>query len=323
MGEPNMNTFWQKVASIEFLLFLALFVGGIIRSFTLRQPDLPNLAVSLPVLSSKDEYRSELRTANNLAQIGLTMTPLPQVLDQENVNKIQVYEKTAQLASATIDFPDDEERTRKAVAAQKAAVFNERRTGIAPDRKLSLGIAVHPDRFDALLRELEQIGQLGAITVVQQDRTGEFRKLHAQRASLKKHQEAILKLREGNKRSLDEALKLEQKIQEIEKETQAVGVQLGDLLGKEPSYNLFLQLDETQKGGSLDRTFTLTRRFGSALLWALGWWAVVTVAFCLVLATFFSVRTLRSDASQGSEGLPPGATPAVGAPPGSPAPPAS
>lgn len=157
-----------------------------------------------------------------------------------------------------------------------------------------------PDQFDDLLRELEQIGQLGSIVVQQQDRTGEFRKLHAQRQSLKKHQEAILKLREGQKLPVEEALKLEQKIQEIDKEEQAVGVQLGDFLGKDPSYNLFLQLEETPKGGSRDRSFTLSRRLGSAFLWALGWWFTAVVTIGLVVTTIVSIRTLWFNAGSTS-----------------------
>jgi len=298
-----MSPFAKKTAALGFLLFLALFLGGIIRSATLKESDLPELDVQLPISSaSRGDYRSEARTAHNLAQIGLTQTPLPQVLDLENLNKIQVYEKTAHLGSSTIAFPEDEERTRKAITHQKAAIFNERRTGIAPDRQLSLGIAVHPDCFDDLLRTLEQVGQLGSILVQQQDRTAEFRKLHAQRQSLKKYQEAILKLRQNEKLSVEEALKLEQKIQEIDKEAQAVGVQLGDLLGKEPSYNLFLQLDETQKGGRRDRSFTLSRRLGSALLWAGGWWLVAAAGLGLVGATVVSTRTLLSKAPPAAKG---------------------
>lgn len=141
----DMNILGKKIAAFGFLLFLALFVAGIIRSFFLQEPDLPDLTMRLSSpLFSKDEYRSELRTANNLAQIGLIKTPLPQVLDQENLDKIRVYEKTAQLASGTTDFPVDEERIRTALTTQKATVFNERRTGITPDRKLALGIAVPP-----------------------------------------------------------------------------------------------------------------------------------------------------------------------------------
>src|SRR5262249_34610118 len=157
---------------------------------------------------------------NNLKQIGLTQKPLPQVLDQEDLDRVQLYEKTAQVGSGTTVFTDDEQRIRKGVADHKAVVFRENATGIARHRSLVLGIGVHPDRFDALLHDIMQAGQIRSIHVQQQDRTGDFRRLHAQRQSLKKHQEALLKLRGVNKLSVEEALKLEQKVMEIEKEIQ-------------------------------------------------------------------------------------------------------
>jgi hypothetical protein len=285
-----MHASLKKLPAVGFLVFVGLWAGGVVHSFALGQPEL--MATSAPIVSSIEEYRSGMRTANNLSQIGLTQTPLPQVLDQEDINQIRVYEKTAQVASGTSSFSDDEERLRKTIAAHQGVIFNEKATGIAPERRLSLGIGVHPDRFDALLHALTQVGQLGSINVQQQDRTGEFRRLHTQRQSLKKHQEAILKLRGANNQSVEETLKLEQKVQEIDKEIQSVGVQLGDLLGKEPSYNLFVTLQEYQPGSRQDHSFTLTRRLGNAFLWALGWWGVGMLGIGLFAGTALSIRTL-------------------------------
>jgi hypothetical protein len=285
-----MITYAKRLAAVAFLLFLGLWVGGVFRTFTLAQPELQ--AFATPVGSSIDEIRSGMRTANNLKQIGLTQTPLPQVLDQEDVNKIRVYEKTAQLSLGTAAFNGDEEHIRKAIVTHKAVIFSEKTTGIGPERSLALGISVHPDRFDSLLHELAEVGQIASINVQQQDRTAEFRRLHAQRQSLKKHHETILKLRGTGNLSVEETLKLEQKILEIEKEIQTAGVQLGDLLDKEPSYNLFVTLQEYQPGSRHDRSFTLARRLGSAFLWALGWWAVGALGVGVLVATYASINTL-------------------------------
>jgi len=241
-----MNTFAVKWAAIAFLLFVALFVAGLARTFTLDEADLPKY--SLAISSGPSDRISSVATANNLREIGLKETSLPQVLDQEAVNEIRVYEKTARLWSGSTAFTEDEQKARKAVAAHKAVVFSEQATGIVPARRLSLGISVHTDRFEAVLADLREVGELSDIQVEQQDRTGEFRKLHGQRQALKKHQEAILKLRQTEKLTVEEALKLEEKSLEIEKALQSIGVQLGDLLSKEPAYNLFLILQEFQPG---------------------------------------------------------------------------
>jgi hypothetical protein len=296
-----MKSYAKKLAAAGFLLFLLLWAVGFVRTFTLPQAEpevfIPPIA---PYSSSGDSSRAGAKTANNLAQISLTQAPLPQILDQEDVHKVQVYEKTAHLASGTSTFADDEERIRSAIAKWNAAVFSETATGIAPRRLLSLGISVRPVQFDLLLDELRGVGQINSISVQQQDRTADFRRLHAQRQSFKKHLEAILKLREAGKLSVEEALKLEQKVLEVEKEVQAVGVQLGDLLNKEPSYNLFVTLQEFQAGSWNDRSFTFTRRLESGFLWALGWWFASALGIGTILGTWVSMRTLWPGASAGT-----------------------
>jgi hypothetical protein len=281
----------KQLAALGFLLFLVLWVAGVARSFTLPEPE--RLTITSPVLISAEQNPSYQRTASNLAQIGLLKTPLPHVLDKGDVGQIQVHEKTAHITSGTTAFDDDGRRLRKAIESQQATVFSEKATGVAPARSIVLGIGIHPDRFDALKDEFSGVGQIHSIDVQQQDRTPEFRRLYAQRQSLKKHQEAILKLRGDGKLSVEEALKVEQKIQEIEKEIQTLSVQLGDLLGKEPSYNLFVTLQEQQPGGRLDRSFTIARRLGGGFVWALGWWSLAALGVGLAMATNLSVRTLR------------------------------
>jgi hypothetical protein len=288
-----MYHFGKKLAAVGFLVFLGLWIAGVVRSFALSQPDLPTFSAPLVSSSHGDEDRSARQTTSNLSQIGLKLTPLPKVLDQEDINQIEVHEKTAQLALGATDFGDVEAQIRQAIARHKAVIFSEKGSGIAPERKLVLGIGVHPDGFDALLHALSQTGQLGSIDVQKQDRTKEFRRLHANRQSLKKYQEAILKLRGTGKLSVEESLKLEQKIREIESEIQSTGVQLGDLLGKEPSYNLFVTLQEYQPGSRHDRGFTLVRRLGSGFLWAFAWWSAAAVGVGLLIAAHFSVQTLR------------------------------
>jgi hypothetical protein len=286
-----MTQLVKKLAAVAFLLLLGLWAGGVVRGYAVPPPE-PG-PVSLPVLSAIEEYRASMRTANNLRQVALALTPLPQILDLADIDKIRVYEKLAQLTSATAAFDADAGRIRQAVADHKASISSERAAGVAPGRVLALGIGVHPDRFDALLHELSGVGQIGSITVQQQDRTGDFRRQHAQRQSLKKHQEALLKLRGAKTLSVDETLKLEQRILEAEKEIQFLGVQLGDLLDKEPSYNLFVTLQEYQPGSRHDPSFTFPRRLGHAALWALGWWVVAVLGLAAVVGTYLSVRSLR------------------------------
>jgi hypothetical protein len=283
-----MSAPWKKLAALGFLVFLALWAAGAVRGLALPFPR-PTL---LDLSGSIREDASRLAQANNLKEIGLAKTSLPLVLDQDDIEKIQVHEKSAHIATGTAAFDEDQGLLRAALASQQANIFNERSGGIAPERRITVEVGVHPDQFDALVEKLRQIGQLESISVQQRDRTGEFRRLHAQRQSLKKYLESVMKLRGVNNPSIDDTLKIEQKIQDVEKELHVLSGQLGDLLGKESFYHIQVTLFEYQPGSRLDRSYTLPMRLFHAFLWALTWWLTVAVAFAAVATTTVSVRTL-------------------------------
>jgi hypothetical protein len=283
-----MHQVFKKVAAIGFLAFLGLWAVGFVLAWSQPYPPPPPLHLG----SAEEIYAPRQQIANNLKQLGLALTPLPLVLDKPEVEQIRVFEKNAQLALGTAAFEADEGAIRAAIATHQAVVFNEKKSGIAPNRRITLEIGIHPDRFDDLVEELRQVGQLQSISVQQRDRTDEFRRLHAQRKSVQQYLEAVRKLRGGKVASLEDELKLEQKIQDIEKELQVLAVQLGDLLGKESFYHVYVTLSEYQPGSSLDRTFSLPRRVGNAFLWALPWWLALALAAGLVAGAVVSVRVL-------------------------------
>ena len=283
-----MHVIWKKRASVAFLLLLVLWAAGVARGWSVEHRPTPDLAL-LPL---DREVTQQVQAANNLKQLGLATTPLPLMLDRPDLDKIQVYEKGAQLTAGTAAFAEDEAKLRAALAEHKAVVFNERSTGLSPERRLTLQTGVPPERFDALVEQLQGVALLDSISVHHRDRTGEFRRLLAQQQSLKKHLEAVLKLRGRDNASIDDTLKVEQKVQDIEKDLRNLGVQLGELLGHESFYQVSFTLYEYQPGSRFDPTFTLPRRLGHALVWALSWWFVAAGAVGAVVGTYFSVRTL-------------------------------
>jgi hypothetical protein len=282
-----MRLLWKKGAAIGFLAFLGLWVGGMIRGLTLPPPAAPEWHLPVNEILSR---RSA--SANNLHQLGLEQTPLPLVVDQADVERIRVYEKDARLTAATAAFDHDAALVRFALEQHQALVFNEKGSGINPGRRLTLEIGVHPEEFDALVGQLREIARLESVSVEQRDRTGEFRQLHAERQSLKNHLDSLLKLRGGKNLSIEDELKLEQKIQDIEKPLQALGVQLGDLLGKESFYQVYVTLWEYQPGGWSDRTYNLPWRLAQAFLWALPWWCTVALAFVALAGACLSIQAL-------------------------------
>ncbi len=285
----------KKLAAVAFLLFMALWIAGTVRTLALDYPPPP----PTPIVSLASERDLRLPAnnssnfASNIRQIpGLVETPLPLMLDKPEAEQIRIHEKRAVLTSSTTAFRSDEGLIRAAIKDQQADIFTEKNSGIEPGRRLTLEIGVHPEKFDALVDKLRTIASLSTITVEQNDRTSEFRTLHAKRQSIKKHHEAIVELRKGKYGSLEDALRLEGKIQEIERELQTLNAQFGDLLGKESYYHVHLTLVEHQPGDRRDHTFTLGQRVGHGCLWASAWWFGTALAAALVAATVVSVRVL-------------------------------
>src|ERR1700730_6567194 len=163
-----MNPLWKKGAAVGFLVFLGLWMACGIRGSSLSQPQQGAAGESSAWMASvRQESWNPSQFANNLKPIGLAKTPLPAVLDQADVERIHVHEKTAQIGTATTAFDEDEALIRSTLAKSRAEVLNEKNGGIAPQRRLAMEIGVHPDRFDALVGQLRNVGRLESVSVQQ------------------------------------------------------------------------------------------------------------------------------------------------------------
>jgi hypothetical protein len=290
-----MRPYLRKVAAVGFLAFLVLWIVGVASGLTLEKPPTPPLPIS--IVTEREYFSSNSNSqqlANNLRQIPtLAETALPLVLDSPNVDQIRIFEKRATLAASTSEFDKDEALIRAAIKAHQADVFNEKSSGIEPNRKLMIEIGVSPEKFDGLVEKLRKIANLSSISVEQKDRTTEFRKLYAQRQSVKKYLEAMTVLRAGKNLSFDESLRLEQKIQDLEKELQTLSVQFGDLLGRDSYYHVHVTLVEHQTVDTSERSGSLPNRLFQGFIWAVAWWFAAALVVGLVGATGASVWVLR------------------------------
>ena len=106
-----MRFYLKKIAALGFLVFLTLWVVGAIRGITLPYPPPPPLEIATLMDYSSVPQRQANGTqnfANNLKLIGLEKTPLPMVIDADKIERIQIHEKVAQLASVSTTFEEDE-----------------------------------------------------------------------------------------------------------------------------------------------------------------------------------------------------------------------
>jgi len=79
-----MQRLWKKIAAVGFLVFLCLWVGGMVRSWGQPLPSSPREWRML----SNDESVSRWASANNLKQLGLAQASLPVLLEQANADRI-------------------------------------------------------------------------------------------------------------------------------------------------------------------------------------------------------------------------------------------
>lgn len=279
---------WKiKILAAGFLLFVGLWVVGVARNAAVAYPE----PISWEYVSVPSERYQTRQIANNFKEIGIAGSPLPKVIEEAG-DHIQLFEKRAQIGCRSQDFQADESKLRSQLALHKAIVFFEKSEGTAPRRKLYIELNVPPEQFESLVAGVKTIGHLESILVQQRDRTSEFRKLQSQRRTMRSHLDAIVKLRDRPMTSLDDALKLENKIIDIERDLQNVGVQMGDLAAKESYFHVDMSLIEYQPGGRLDPTYTWPQRIALGLFFAIVWWFVLAVAAAVLVGVALSVRVL-------------------------------
>lgn len=284
-----MRPLLHKAVAIAFLTLLLLWVIGLFVAPAPASP--PATPPHVGSVFTREDF-SRQQVANNVRALHLEDVPAPLLLDRADADAVRVHEKSAHLTASSAAFDDDEKQVRLAVAGQEGIVLNERSSGVAGQRTLALEISVRPERFDELASRLRQIGQLQTVSVSQRDRTDEFRRLRAKKQHLEKQRDEVAKAGEGKLPSVEDKLRVLQSLREIDRELQTVVGQVGDLLGKESYYNVYLTLSEEAPATSTQGVAAFPRRAGHALLWALPWWCVVLVLMGLGPATFASVKAL-------------------------------
>src|SRR5690348_11314330 len=125
----------KKAAALGFLLFVLLWIVGVLRALTLEYSPPPPAIVSMASDYDIPSRGNSNFSANNLQQIGLIQTPLPLVLDNPEVEKIRITDKTARMSVNTTSFAADVAKIREMIQEFKAETFNERKSGLEPARR--------------------------------------------------------------------------------------------------------------------------------------------------------------------------------------------
>ncbi len=158
----------------------------------------------------------------------------------------QKYEKIASIHAATKQFDSDEQQARAAVKEHNALIQEEAIHSDDGLRWLQLTIGVPPEHFDAIVTVLKKIGEDGGYQITKTDKTNEYLELKAKRTTLEKTRDALVDLKKQSGK-IEELVKLEQEILDIEGKIQEFGVQLGQFDKENEFCTVRFSLSETHK----------------------------------------------------------------------------
>ncbi|MEX1002398.1 MAG: DUF4349 domain-containing protein [Crocinitomicaceae bacterium] len=192
----------------------------------------------------------------------------------------QKYEKIAEVNAETHNFKEDETYVRNQVKVFNGIIQYERKYGNKGERKLQLQIGVPPENFDTLYNKLIAVGITHSKEIIKHDKTNHYLELNARKASLEKTLSSLIKFKEKGGR-IDEYVNLENRILEIEKELQQLGVNLGDFDESNEFCTVKFALSEGKPAKKI--TVSFYHRCKIALEWA------IRMYLTLISGVFFAL----------------------------------
>ncbi len=266
-------------------LFLALFSAKL--ALTPSRSGLtdsgPFGASELRQLSAPQEQSEKSR--KNYASSGGQSAPPTGVRPPSGES--QKYEKIATLAQSTTAYDDDRAKVSGAIEAHGGIVQIERAAGLTGRRSVYLGIGVPPDKFEAFIAVLQTIGTSTQIDVVKNDKTNDYLELKARRTTLEKARAALDGIAASGG-SIDERIKLQGRLTEIEEKIQALGVSLGEFDAQNELCTVRLTLTERKP----PRPESIAARAFDALAWTAWVYAGIASGFLLMTGALWFAAAL-------------------------------
>lgn len=262
-----------------FLKYLLLILAGFVLLFLLRlgygywkYPDgrppqgqyIPTeQGISINFDSGRNNYASTKYKGK-----GVTTAPTgPQAYDQK-------YEKVGTLGAKSSNFDEDVNTVKGLIKDYNGLIQYEQQGGLSPSRYLHLAIGVPPENFDAAVDALKNIGKLTSIRIDKSDKTNEYQKLKAKRATLEAHLESLMNLKSQSGK-IEEYMELEEKIEHINQQLQDLGVSLGEFDSQNEFCTVKFTLSEIRK---VDYSIPLPHRLMTAFTWTVQYYAVLMIA---------------------------------------------
>jgi Domain of unknown function (DUF4349) len=145
----------------------------------------------------------------------------------QSIGDAQKYEKVATVGLATNQFDTHRAAIEQIIVQAGGQVQLERLQGLVSRRMLNLGIGVPPEKFDGFINDVRKLGRETGLTVVKNDKTNDYLRMRAKRASLEKTRVQLENLQAAGG-SVDERLKVQTQLSELEEKIQEMAVSLGE-----------------------------------------------------------------------------------------------
>lgn len=275
-----------KVVLWMIAVFVVLFVIRLIYGYVVypngpieRQEESYSSSFSFETRNiATEKYKSKAKYDKGYSQ---SATETSTAVDQK-------YEMVSTMTSKSDSFQKDENKIRNLVKKYNALIQFEQNSGNPGKRRLKLAIGVNPDKFDQMLLEIKKVGRITGFQVDKKDKTNEYRELNAKKKTLEKTRESLIGLKERGG-SIEELIALEDRILEIERMLQNLGVNLGDFDAENEFCTIKFSLIETNVN---IRTISLMKRTLVALDWTLRYFAAILGVLLLVLLSGFVLITI-------------------------------
>ncbi len=175
---------------------------------------------------------------------------------------------------------------RANIKSNNALIQFEQKNGNVGSRKLHLLIGVPPEKFDFLYEQLIKIGEVQSKQITKKDKTNEYKELNAKKASLEQIRTSLIDLKSKGG-DIAEYIGLENRILEIERQLQDLGVNLGDFDDENEFCTVKFSLVEGK-----EMKISVIHRLKVALEWTVK--IYLKIFTTLVFITFFIYLLLLS-----------------------------
>jgi uncharacterized protein YfcZ (UPF0381/DUF406 family) len=266
---------FRRVVLRAFVLAIILWTALFLFKFALGEHEV--FVPDSRLFNSSANFDTGRKNYASLQNAGGALVQVP--------GETQKYEKIATVGQSTSSFDADRAKVDALIAASGGLTQYELQQGLAGARILYLTIGVPPGQFDSAIEDIRKIGKNTHLVIVKTDKTNEYRQLRARRETLEKTRKALTGMADSGG-SIDERLKVQAQLTQVEDKLQDLGVSLGDFNAENEFCTVKLTLSEIAAA----RGPSMSMRIFRAFVWATEYFFFLAAAFLmLTLALWLAV----------------------------------